>query len=80
MTDEYEWTHETPRIRSNGERIERGDVFVPTTHEKRVWPDRIEPQATCAGTTSDGRPCMRAVDDEGDRCYQHEIINPDVEE
>lgn len=36
------WIHPTPRVRSNGERIERGDEFEPTDHELRCWPDRIE--------------------------------------
>ena len=38
---QYEWRHDTPRIRPDGERFVDGDSIDPTPHERRVWPDRI---------------------------------------
>lgn len=38
----HRWTHDTPRVRVNGERFERGDEFEPTEHELRCWSDRME--------------------------------------
>lgn len=64
----HRWTHPTPRVRRDGERIEQGEEFEPTAHELRTWPDRIEKLPTCAG--ADGE-CSRTVDEAGDTCWQH---------
>lgn len=45
-THTHRWTDPTPRVRPDGEHIERGDEFSPTTHELRCWPTRIEALAT----------------------------------
>jgi hypothetical protein len=58
----YIWTSETPRIRSDGTRIEEGEEFDPTDHEQRVWPDRMRPaDGTCDVELSSG-------DRAGERC------------
>lgn len=70
----YRWTHPTPRIRSDGTRIDGGDVFEPTAHEYRCWTDRMELVETCSVELSSGdragetcgreRPCPYHVDSE----------------
>lgn len=57
----HTWTHDTPRIRADGERIEQGDEFVPTDHESRCWPDRITPvDGTCKVEMDNGEVCGRS--------------------
>lgn len=57
----HRWTHPTPRVRSDGERIERGDVFRPTEHERRCWPDRMVEAESCPTVIATG-------DNAGDVC------------
>lgn len=57
----HRWIHSTPRVRTNGERIERGDEFEATDHELRCWPDRIEELPTCDVEKADGEICGREL-------------------
>jgi len=64
---EYRWTSETDLVRHDtGERITRGELFEPTDHERRQWPDRMVKQATeavdvCTTEKSDGEICGRTL-------------------
>lgn len=57
----HEWTSKTPRFRNRtGERIEQGEFFEPTEHERRVFADRMESaEGLCLEVKNDGEVCGR---------------------
>lgn len=57
----HRWTHSTPRVRPDGERIEQGDTFAPTAQERRVWRDRMEELDTCDTVMDNGEVCTRVL-------------------
>jgi hypothetical protein len=74
MTKSHRWTSDTDRLRPDGERIEKGDEFDPTDHERRAFGDRMELLPTCEGA---GGECSRTVDEPGEYCYQHPLEDTD---
>jgi hypothetical protein len=70
----YRWTSETDLVRHDtGERITRGELFDPTDHERRQWPDRMVEVETCQAVIESGEregevcgrelPCHHHPDD-----------------
>lgn len=61
----HRWIHPTPRVRPDGERIERGDEFEPTDIERKCWPDRFEAVEEDEGDES-ATSVIESVDEDED--------------